>query len=292
MPSKSRVVFFGTPDLAVPSLAALVEAGFQVVAVVTQPDKPVGRKQILTASPVKRWAIEHGLTVVQPEKIRTPEFLTWLQAQQAQVCVVVAYGKIFPASLLTVPPLGFVNLHPSLLPELRGATPMPFAILRGYQRTGVTIMKMDEGMDTGPIFLQVEINLPKQATITWLQQQLQELGARALVKALTQYVAGTLSPTSQPTEGTTTTLLSRADGEVTWAAGAQKIDALWRAFFPFPGVTVLMDGLRLKLIEVELQGENLLIKKIQPDGKIIMSGTAFLRGNQKLPFPQWVVFGD
>lgn len=291
-PAQTRVVFFGTPELAVPSLAALFKADFKVVAAVTQPDKPVGRKQVINTSPVKRWAVEHDVPVIQPEKIRTPEFLTWLQAQHPDVCVVVAYGKIFPASVLSIPPLGFVNLHPSLLPELRGATPMPFAILRGYTETGVTIMKMDEGMDTGPIFLQTKIDVPQTTTTLWLQQRLQELGASALVTALTQYVAGNLSPTLQPPGGTVTTLLSRADGEVTWEVGAQKIDALWRAFFPFPGVTIIMDNLRLKLIEVEYQDGKLLIKKIQPEGKSVMSGAAFKRGVQSLPLPGWVVFGD
>lgn len=292
LPAQIRVVFFGTPELAVPALEAVVQAGFQVVSVVTQPDKPIGRQQLLTPPPVKRWAEQHGLPVVQPTKIRTPEFQLWLSQQTPDVCVVVAYGKIFPTNILTIPPLGFVNLHLSLLPELRGATPIPFAILRGFTQTGVTIMKLDEGMDTGPVFLQEKIDLPPRSTSQWLQQHLQILGAQTLVKALTAYVGGTISPTPQPTTGSTTTLLSRADGETTWEVGPEKIDALWRAFFPFPGVTILMNQKRLKLIEVDYQSGKLIVKKIQPEGKSVMSGLAFMRGNQDVSFPEWVVFGD
>lgn len=288
----TRVVFFGTPDLAVPALEALYASGVQIVAVVTQPDKPVGRKQILTAPPVKIWAEQHQLAVVQPAKIRTPEFETWFKAQQPDVAVVVAYGKIFPESLLTIPPLGFVNIHPSILPELRGATPIPFAILNGFTQTGVTIMLMDAGMDTGPILLQEKIELPKRATYTWLHDKLKVLGATLLVKALDGYINKTISPTPQPVEGTKTTLLDRSHGELTWEAGAEKIDRTWRAFHPFPGVTILSEGKRLKLIEVDLQGEKLVVKKIQPEGKSVMSGAAFRRGSPAWPAPDWIEWAE
>lgn len=289
---QTRVVFFGTPELAVPALQALVESGVNVVAVVTQPDKPVGRKQIMTAPPVQIWAEQHNLKVIQPTKIRTQEFETWLKEQQADVCVVVAYGKIFPESLLKIPPLGFVNIHPSLLPQLRGATPIPFAILNGLQETGVTIMLMDAGMDTGPLLLQEKIDLPARATYHWLHDQLKELGAKLLIHALDGYINGTISPTPQPAEGTKTTLLERSHGEVSWDAGAEKIDRLWRAFHPFPGVTILSEGKRLKLIACDLQDQQLIIKKIQPEGKSVMSGAAFRRGNLHWPVPGWVNWAE
>ncbi|MEK7540378.1 MAG: methionyl-tRNA formyltransferase [Patescibacteria group bacterium] len=289
---QTRVVFFGTPDLAIPALQALVESGVLILAVVTQPDRPVGRKQLMTPPPVKVWAEEHHLNVIQPQKIRTLEFETWLKDQKPDICVVVAYGKIFPESLLKVPPKGFVNIHPSLLPELRGATPIPFAILNGLHETGVTIMLMDAGMDTGPILLQEKINLPARATYRWLHDQLKELGATLLIQALEGYLNGTISPTPQSGEGSKTTLLDRTHGEVSWEAGAEKIDRMWRAFHPFPGVTVLSEGTRLKLIECDLQGQYLIIKKIQPEGKSSMSGAAFRRGNPNWPAPPWVTWAE
>lgn len=288
----TRVIFFGTPELAVPALEALQKSGITIVAVVTQPDKPVGRKQVMTAPPVKVWAEQHHLTVVQPAKIRTPEFETWFREQKPDLAVVVAYGKIFPDSLLKIPPLGFVNIHPSILPELRGATPIPFAILNGLKETGVTIMLMDAGMDTGPILLQEKIDLPARATYSWLHDQLKELGAALLIQALEGYLNKTISPTPQPVEGTKTTLLDRSHGELTWEAGAEKIERTWRAFHPFPGVTILSEGKRLKLIEVDLQSERLMVKKIQPEGKSVMSGAAFRRGNPNWPAPSWIEWAE
>lgn len=287
-----RVVFFGTPELAVPALQALHQSGVSLVAVVTQPDKPVGRKQIITPSPVKIWAEQHGLNVVQPQKIRTPEFETWLKQQQPDVCVVVAYGKIFPDNLLRIPPKGFVNIHPSLLPELRGATPIPFAILNELGETGVTIMLMDAGMDTGPILLQEKINLPERTTYLWLHDQLKDLGAKLLIKALDGYLSGAISPTPQPVAGSKTTLLDRTNGEVSWEAGAEKIDRLWRAFFPFPGVTIIDHGKRMKLIECDYREQRLIVKKIQPEGKSVMSGAALRRGNPQFTAPSWVTWAE
>lgn len=291
-PQNTRLLFFGTPELAVPSLAALLQAGFQIIGVVTQPDTPVGRQQLLTPPPVKVWAQEHDLTVSQPTKIRTPEFHAWFKKQQPDVCAVVAYGKIFPGSLLTVPRFGFINLHPSLLPELRGATPIQFAILNNLHRTGVTIMKMDEGMDTGPILTQTAIDLPARPTFRWLHDTLKHLGAEALVKALPLYLAGSLSPVPQPTVGTTCKLLERSMGDVRWELGAETIDRMWRAFQIFPGITIIDHQKRLKLVEVDLQNQSLRIKKIQPEGKPIMTGLDFIRGYRNWKFPNWVTWAS
>lgn len=292
-PEHIRVVFFGTPEFSIQPLEALLQAGFSVTAVVTQPDKPAGRKHILTPPPIKTWSQEHSLSVVQPEKIKTPEFHQWLRDQKPDVCVVVAYGKIFPQTLLDIPVYGFVNVHPSLLPHLRGASPIPFTVLDKLTQTGVTVMLMDAGMDTGPVLSQTKIDIPQNVTAGWLHQHLWPIGARDLVSSLLQYVNGSLKPQPQPVEGTKSKILDRLDGEMTWQAGPAEIDLRWRAFHPFPGVTILDEGKRYKLLDLALAGDTLVIKKIQPEGKLSMSGADFKRGyGQKIHFPTWVDFQD
>lgn len=287
-PSETRLVFFGTPELAVPSLEALVAAHFQITAVVTQPDAPVGRKQVITPPPLKQRAEQLGLRVVQPKKIRTPEFEQWLRQQSPDVCVIVAYGKIIPPNVLAVPPLGFVNVHPSLLPLLRGASPITAAIAQGLANTGVSIMLLDAGMDTGPLLQQLSFPIPARATTDWLHDQMKLLGAQELVHTLTQYIHGKLSPRPQVGPGSATTLLDRRDGEVKWDNGPEYIDRLVRAFVPYPGVTLMDGDKRLKLIRTDLRENQLILQQVQVPGKNVISGAQFHQGYSDWKLPDWV----
>ena len=188
--------FFGTPQFAVPCLEALVEIA-EVIAVVCQPDRPQGRGLELTAPPVKKRALELGLNVVQPTKLRTGEFAQWLREQNVDVALVVAYGRILPKEVLEAPRLGCVNVHASLLPKLRGAAPITWAVVRGEPETGVTLMQMDEGMDTGAMLEQFATPITDEETAGELSERLSAIGALATRKGLPTYVAGGYTPISQ-----------------------------------------------------------------------------------------------
>lgn len=220
-----RVVFFGTPEFAVPSLLALVGEGFDVAAVVTQPDKPQGRsRSTLVSSPVKTAAVAESLPVLQPERPKDPAFVAELKRLQPDVGVVVAYGHILTPEVLAVPRLGMVNVHPSLLPELRGAAPIEWAILNGLTKTGVTIMQMEAGLDSGPILHQIPHSLPGDVTGGELSEHLAEVGAQALIETLAMMAGDGPKPVPQHHDRATyAPKLTRETGHIAWDRDASTL---------------------------------------------------------------------
>ncbi|MCC6522826.1 MAG: methionyl-tRNA formyltransferase [Polyangiaceae bacterium] len=251
-----RAVFFGTPAIAVPALEAL-HALARVVGVVCQPDKPAGRGLTLQAPPVKSRALALGLTVVQPEKIRTPDFARWLRDCHADVALVLAYGRILPRELLLVPRRGCVNLHASLLPKLRGAAPINWAIARGETETGISLMQMDEGCDTGPIYSLHRLAIGPDETAGELSDRLAALAAEVVRTELAAVVRGERTPTPQPAEGTLAPKLTREHGLVDWAEPAGRVHDRVRGMTPWPGAHTFVAGSgsghgRLKLLATRL----------------------------------------
>ncbi len=243
-----RVVFMGTPDFAVPCLDRLVADGHDVVAVVTQPDRPKGRGQKLAASPVKATAAAYGLPVLQPERIRTAEFLATVAALRPEVIVVVAFGQFLPNEMLALPPLGCVNVHASLLPRYRGAAPIHWAVMNGETVTGVTTMLMDTGMDTGNMILKAAIPIGPDETTGEVHDRLRELGAAVLSETLALLAAGTAPRTPQDDAAATyAPLLTRAVERIDWRRPATAIHNLVRGLNPWPGAYCLHDGKVLKV---------------------------------------------
>lgn len=246
-----KVVFLGTPAPAVPSLAALVEAGHDVGLVVTNPDRPAGRSRRPAPPPVKVAAEERGLPVLQPRGVRGASVLDRLRACAPDVLVVVAYGRILPRPLLDVAPSGAVNVHFSLLPAYRGAAPVQWALARGERATGVSTMRLDEGMDTGPVLLRREVAIAPGEHAPALQERLAAVGARLLVETLAGLADGTLAGTPQDhAAATAAPLLSRADGEIDPGLTAREIEGRVRGFDPWPGVWLAADGQRVRLVDV------------------------------------------
>jgi methionyl-tRNA formyltransferase len=249
-----RIVYMGTAPFAVPSLEALVGAGHDVAAVVTQPDRPGGRGLAPRASSVKTWAAGPGLPILQPEKARDPEFVAALAALHPDLIVVVAYGQILKPVVLEIPPLGCVNVHGSLLPELRGAAPIQWAILRGYSETGVTTMFMDAGMDTGDVILQAREPIRPEDTAGDLAARLAPLGAGLLVETVRRIAAGDAPRAPQEHERATyAPLLSREDGAISWEGDAVSIRNRIHGCNPAPGAFALgPDGRVIKLWRAEV----------------------------------------
>lgn len=243
------VVFFGTPEFAVPTLAALVAAGRSPALVVTQPAKPAGRGQRPQDPPVARWAREHGLPVVQPERVRQPDFLERMKELQPAVAVVVAFGQIFPKALLDIPAHGCINLHASLLPRHRGASPIQAAVAAGETRTGVTTMLMEEGLDSGPILLQEETEIGPAETAGELAPRLAGMGGQLVVRTLERLEEGTLVPRPQASEGVTyAPRLTRESGRADWTLPARVLADRSRAYTPWPGLTATLRGEPVKLV--------------------------------------------
>lgn len=231
-----RIVFMGTPEFAVPSLEALLSSGDQVVGVVCQPDRPKGRGHQLVAPPVKLVAERAGIPVLQPLKIRTPEFLQSLSSWQPDVIAVAAYGRILHAPILQLPPMGCVNVHGSLLPRYRGAAPVQWAVINGETETGITTMLMDEGMDTGAMLLQEKLEILPEDTAGTLAPRLAALGGRLLIDTLTQLKGGTLVPTKQDDQqATMAPLLKKEDGLINWTLSATSLANRVRGLSPWPG---------------------------------------------------------
>jgi methionyl-tRNA formyltransferase len=249
MPAMAPLIFFGTPELAIPTLAALVEAGRAPLRVVTQPARPVDRGQQPRETPVARWARSHGLEVLQPARVRSPEFLAELRPLLPAVAVVVAFGQIFPVELLDLPSHGCLNLHASLLPRYRGAAPIQAAIAAGETRTGVTIMRMEQGLDTGPILLQEETPIGPLETAGELAPRLGAIGARLMLEALSRLERGELA--ARPQDDTLANYaprLTRASGRVDWSVPAAELADKLRAFTPWPGLTAELRGAPIKLL--------------------------------------------
>jgi methionyl-tRNA formyltransferase len=240
-----RALFFGTPEFAVPCLDALGDVA-EVVGVVCQPDRPSGRGLVLAPPPVKVRAEALGLTVVQPEKVRTEAFATWVKEQQADVALVVAYGRILPKEVLSAPRLGCVNVHASLLPRWRGAAPITWAVVHGDRRTGITLMQMDEGMDTGAMLEQWPIEIGDDETAGELSGRLASLGALAVRKGLPKYVRGEYVPT--PQDGALATMapiLEKAHGKIDFAKPARAVHDHVRGMSPWPGAHTTLAGKRV-----------------------------------------------
>jgi len=257
MAAIAPLVFFGTPEFAVPTLASLVGAGHVPALVVSQPAKPVGRGRKEQDPPVSRWAREHGLPVAQPERVRDPAFLAGLREIAPAVAVVVAFGQIFPRDLLSLPVHGCINLHASLLPRWRGAAPIQAAIAAGDARTGAATMQMEAGLDTGPILLQEEMEIGPAETAGELSGRLASAGGALMVQTLEHLAAGTL--VARPQDGSLATYaprLTRESGRVDWMRDARSIGWLLRAYTPWPGLTAELRGEPVKLVEVEALQEN------------------------------------
>jgi methionyl-tRNA formyltransferase len=243
-----RIVFFGTPEFAVPSLRALLAAADPVVGVVCQPDKRAGRGQHVSAPPVKQVAREAGVPIFQPAKLRNPEVLETLRRWAPDLIVVAAYGRILPTAVLDLPAHGCINVHASLLPKFRGAAPIQWAILRGEEVTGVTIMQMNERMDAGDILLQRETPIGREETYGELQTRLADIGAPALMETIAHLHAGTLrAQTQREDEVVLAPMIKKADGRIDWTQSALTIARRVRAFNPWPSAFTHLDGKLLKI---------------------------------------------
>ena len=296
-----RVLFFGTPDFAVPSLRALVGEGFDVAAVVTRPDRPTGRhRSYVTASAVKAAALAEDLDILQPERPSAPEFLAAVRALAPELSIVAAYGHILPQALLDIPRLGSVNVHASLLPALRGAAPIQRAILEGYTETGITIMQMDAGMDTGAILHQVVAPIAPDETGGELMERLAELGAEALVEGLTLMEEAGLEPKPQDhARATMAPKIRREEERIDWTCEAEAVARKIRAFDPNPGAWTSCRSRELKLFGGSAGGESgepgrvleagevlriacgsgaVTATEVQPAGRARMAARAFVNG--------------
>lgn len=242
-----RIIFMGTPDFAVPSLRRLIADGHEVTLAVTQADKPVGRKQILTPPPVKEYALSEGIPVYQPATLKTDEALDRLTAERPDVIVVAAYGKILPKTVLELPRFGCVNVHASLLPKYRGAAPIQWAVLNGDKETGVTTMQMAEGLDTGDILLTSRRAIPHDMTAGELFDLLSQDGADLLSETLTRLEAGDLTPTPQEGDSCYASMLSKADSEMDWTRPAEALHNQVRGLYPWPVAVCGWNGKRLKI---------------------------------------------
>ena len=256
MTAPLRIAFAGTPAFSVPALDALHASGHSIVAVYTQPDRPAGRGRALAGSAVKRRAEALGLTIEQPARLNTAEAQARLASYVPDVMVVVAYGLILPQAVLDIPRLGCLNIHASLLPRWRGAAPIQRAMLAGDTQTGITIMQMDAGLDTGPELLRFVLEIGPRETAGQLQDRLATLGARAIVEALAGRAEGSLQPRPQPAEGVTYAAKLRKDeARIDWSRSAAELDRAVRAFNPWP------------VAETRLDDEQVRIWEAQPFGK-------------------------
>lgn len=243
-----RILFWGTPDFALPSLRALLGEGHEVVGVVTQPDRPAGRGRTLQASPVKREAVSEGIPVLQPERARGEEFMAQLRALDPELFVVVAYGQILRREILDLPKFGSINVHASLLPELRGAAPINWAIIRGYEETGVTVMRMVEQMDAGPILLQAREPIAPDEIASDLWVRLSEVGAATLIEALALMEFGELREVPQDDAlATYAPRLTREDARIDWGLGAEEVARWIRGLDEVPGAWTTWKGDVVKL---------------------------------------------
>lgn len=302
IPMSMRLIFMGTPDFAVPALAALLDAGHEVAAVYSQPPRPAGRGQKERPSPVQAFAVSKGLATRTPKSLRKAEEQAAFAELGADAAVVAAYGLILPKPILEAPRFGCFNIHGSLLPRWRGAAPIQRSILEGDAETGVTIMAMDEGLDTGDMLLKGAVPIGPETTASTLHDALSEIGAKLMVDALDMLRAGTLPREPQPAEGVThAAKLDREDGRLDWTATADRIDRQVRALTPWPGcwfdlpealggerikvhaaVPVTGSGIPGTLLDGEMTvacGDGAIrLTKVQRPGKASVDGASFLRG--------------
>lgn len=297
-----KIIFMGTPDFAAASLEALIDSRHEIQAVVTQPDKPKGRKGELTPSPVKVIAKREGIKVYQPLKVRDEEFVKTLRAYNPDVMVVVAFGQIIPLSILEMPKFGCVNIHGSLLPKYRGAAPIQWAVLDGEKETGITTILMDEGIDTGDILLKKTIQIDTDETSGSLFDKLMALGAKTILETLDELEKGNLTPTKQGESPTAyAKMLTKAMGLIDFTKSAKELDCFVRGMDPWPSAYTLLSGKTLKLWKVRVVegggkagsvieigkesftvacGEGAIeVLEVQLEGKKRMSAGDFLKGS-------------
>jgi methionyl-tRNA formyltransferase len=294
----SRLVFMGTPDFAVPALLALIKQGHEILCVYCQPPKPAGRGQELRKSPVQLAAEQHNIPVRTPKSLKNEDAQKEFASLNADLAVVAAYGLILPKAVLEAPKLGCINIHASLLPRWRGAAPIHRALLAGDAETGITIMQMDEGLDTGAMLIKRSIPITLKSTAQTLHDELAALGAAMVVEAVAKLQEGTLKTMKQPEAGTTyAAKLEREEGKVVWTQEANFLARKARAFNPWPGLFFESKGGRIKILEAEaVDGTGtpgtllddqftiacgkgaLRLLKVQREGKSAMDGAAFLRG--------------
>jgi methionyl-tRNA formyltransferase len=277
------IVFMGTPDFAIPALTALI-THHRVVGVVTQPDRPAGRQRKLQASPVKQLALEHGIPVFQPERIRRPEAIAELRQWPVDVYVVAAFGQILPQTVLDMPPHGSLNIHASLLPRWRGAAPIQAAIRAGDTESGITIMKMDAGLDTGPILTQRAIPLTPNETGQSLHDKLARLGADLLMETLPGYLDGSITPQPQDEARVTyAPTIKKEEGIIDWTQPADVIERQIRAFTPWQGTSTTWDGQQLKILAGEARPGS------APSGQVMsLNGTILVGTGADLLYPAQV----
>ena len=311
---KMRIIFAGTPEFAVPSLVALCDSPHEVIALLSMPDRPRGRSRKPVWPETKKVAMERRVPVFQPQDLKTPEFNEALKELSPDLIVVVAYGKIFPATVLNAPPLGCVNVHSSLLPSYRGAAPINWAIAKGEKKTGITIMLMDEGMDTGDILAQKEIPIGEEETAEQLSKKLSRDGAQLLLETVDRIARNDVSPVKQDGNAATyAPLLSKKDGEVDWNRDAEEIKNLVRAMTPWPCAHTTLGEKTLKILRalaglghgrpgeiVSVGGESLdvatgngilRILSLQIEGGRIMDASEFMRGRRDLREGQFLGVG-
>ncbi len=300
-----RIIFMGTPDFAVGTLEALIEAGHEVDLVVTQPDRAKGRGKSVAFSPVKEAALAHGIRVYQPERVRNPECIEYLRLVWADIIVVAAYGQILPKEILEMTPYGCINVHASLLPKYRGAAPIQWAVINGEKTTGVTIMRMDEGLDTGDMIRQEKVELDPDETGGSLFERLAKVGAEACVRALKDIENGTAVYTEQKHHlATKVGMIKKEHGHMDWNKSAVELERLIRGLNPWPGTFTELHGKTLKIWKAGIEecdscaapgtvikvtkedihvmtGEGILVlTEVQLQGKKRMDCGAFLRGYQ------------
>lgn len=297
-----NLVYFGTPEFAVTPLKTLLNSGNEVLAVVTQPDRQSGRGRHISACPVKIEAQKSGLKVLQPLKVRDTEFLTNLRSLNPSAIVVAAYGQILPSEIIHLPKFGCINIHASLLPKYRGAAPINWAIINGEKKTGITTMLMDEGMDTGPILLQEEMEITSEDTAGSLSGRLSNTGADLLIRTLKEIENGMIKPVTQAGEASYAPLLKKTDGLIDWSRSSGDISNFVRGMNPWPGAYGFLEGERIKILKVVSLAENaeagiikrvskdelivgavmgsISILEIQPQGKPVMTIRAFLQGRR------------
>ena len=304
-----KIVFFGTPEFAIPSLQRLINAGHEITAVVTQPDRQAGRGRQLRSCPVKREAEKNGIRVLQPQRVRDDHFIRELEVFSPSAIVVVAYGQILPSGILHLPRYGCINVHASLLPDYRGAAPVTWAIVNGEKKTGISIMFMDEGMDTGPVLLQKEMDILDDDTAGSLSLRLSEAGAHLLISALQGIEKGTLIPQPQAGKVSYAPPLKKVDALIEWSKTAKELFQFIRGMNPWPGAYTFLEGERIRILKgdpVVTEGEHdktgsagepgmidtvtrnelivrtgsgkIAILELQPSGKPVMPVRSFLQG--------------
>ena len=314
-PSQPRLIFMGTPQFAVPTLEALIEKGHKILAVVTQPDRPKGRGRKQVPSPVKELAVTHQIKLLQPQKVSDDHFCDQIREMEPDMAIVVAFGQILKKNLLTIPGWGVINIHASLLPKYRGAAPIQWAILNNESKTGLTVMRMDEGLDTGPILFQKEVPILEDETAGQLHDRLSVLAGQVIVEVLTDMAKTQVKEIPQDESlASYASKIERRDSLVDWKQPATKISCLIRALDPRPGAYTLLEGKQIKLFSSTVvdrsgldgvpgrvvrhtkeaihvdTGQGIIgIREIQYPGKKRLSIPDFLRG---FPLPEGTIFGD